>query len=52
MEEYCRKVKIIQKLNSVNAIYGAGKGDGIYLGLLNNDGIIKDKEFFRKWINM
>lgn len=52
MEEYCRSVKITEKLNSVNAIYNVGKSDGIYLGLLNNDGTIKDKEFFREWINM
>ena len=52
MEEYCRSVKITEKLNSVNAIYNVGKSDGIYLGLLNNDGTIKDKEFFREWINV
>lgn len=52
MEEYCRSVKITEKLNSVNAIYNVGKSDGVYLGLLNNDGTIKDKEFFREWINV
>lgn len=52
MDEYCRSVKITEKLNSVNAIYNVGKGDGVYLGLLNNDRTIKDKEFFRKWINI
>lgn len=52
MEEYCRKVKITEKLNSVNAIYSIGKGNGIYLGLLNNDGTIRNKEFLREWISI
>lgn len=52
MNEYCRKVKITEKINSVNAIYNVGKSNGVYLSLLNNDGTIKDKEFFKEWINM
>lgn len=52
MEEYCKRINITQEPNSVNAIYSVGKYDGEYLGLLNKDGTIKDKEFFEKWINM
>lgn len=52
IEEYCRKVKITENFNSVNAIYSVGKADGVYLGLLNKDGTIKDKEFFKMWINI
>ncbi|KHD16248.1 hypothetical protein [Clostridium butyricum] len=41
---------ISEKVNSSNAIYCVGKGDGIFLGLLNKDGTVKDKEFFKNWI--
>lgn len=43
--------EISDKPNSVNAIWTVGKGDGIYLDLLNQDGSIKDYDFFEKWIS-
>jgi len=39
-----------EKLNSAKAIYTVGKGDGIYLGLLYNDGKIKNWDFFDEWV--
>lgn len=51
MFDYCKDKRITEKFNSINAIYSVGKGDGIYLGLLNNDGTIKDSSFFRRWIS-
>lgn len=42
---------ISEKENSAGAIWQVGKGDGVYLGVLNNDGTIKDREFFVRWIN-
>ncbi|WP_207652582.1 hypothetical protein [Anaerovirgula multivorans] len=42
--------EITDKMNSVNAIWTVGKGDGVYLGVLNEDGSIKDIEFIEKWI--
>ena len=43
---------ISENENSANAIYAVGKGDGIYLNILNDDGTIKDYEFFRKWLEI
>jgi hypothetical protein len=42
--------KITDKPNSVNAIWIVGKGDGVYLDVLNKDGSIKDYDFFENWI--
>jgi hypothetical protein len=39
------------KDNSANAIWQVGKGDGIYLGILNQDGSVKDWDFIKKWIH-
>lgn len=41
---------ITEKINSVSAIWTVGKGDGVYLGILNDDGSIKDNEFIEKWM--
>ena len=41
---------ISDKQNSVNAIWQVGKRDGIYLGLLNEDGTIKNWSFFEEWL--
>jgi hypothetical protein len=42
---------ISEKENSASAIWQVGKGDGVYLGVLNDDGTIRDRDFFVKWIN-
>jgi len=49
-EKYILDHQITEKINSVNAIWSVGKGDGIYREVLNADGFIKDSEFIEKWI--
>lgn len=29
-----------------------GKGDGVYLNILNDDGSVKDWKFMQKWIEL
>lgn len=48
--EYVYKNGITDKQNSAQAIWQVGKGDGTYLGLLNEDGCIRDWDFFEQWI--
>lgn len=43
--------RISQKDNTAQAIWQVGKGDGVYLELLESDGSIKDYGFFKSWIN-
>lgn len=50
MFNFLKEKSITEKVNSAKAIYTVGKGDGIYLDLLYNDGRIKNWEFFNKWI--
>lgn len=49
--EFIYSNEISNKPNTVNAIWTVGKVDGIYLDLLNQDGSIKDYDFFEKWIS-
>lgn len=52
-ENFIRYIKdnnISDKDNSALAIWQVGKGDGIYLGILNNDGSIRDWDFINKWL--
>lgn len=48
--DYIKKSGISDKPNTAQAIWQVGKGDGIYLGLLSDDGSIKDWNFFAHWI--
>lgn len=41
---------ISDKLNTAQAIWQVGKGDGVFLDILNNDGTIKDFDFFNKLV--
>jgi hypothetical protein len=43
--------RISQKVNTAQAIWQVGKGDGVFLDLLESDGSIKDYRFFRSWID-
>ncbi len=43
---------ISDRENSVNAIWSVGKGDGEYLGILDNNGRFYDMDFLRKWISL
>lgn len=49
--EYVMKNGITDKLNSAQAIWQVGKGDGTYLGVLNDDGSVRDWHYFKKWVN-
>jgi hypothetical protein len=49
--EYCLNNGLAGTENSANAIYQVGKGDGVFLEILNEDGSIKDWEFIFKWLN-
>lgn len=48
--DYIKKSGISEKENTAQAIWQVGKGDGVYLDVLNNDGTIRDWNFFAKWI--
>ena len=41
---------ISEKERSALAIWQVGKGDGVYLEILNEDGTIKDRDFFARWV--
>jgi hypothetical protein len=48
--EYVLKNEITDKPNTKQAIWQVGKGDGFYLGVLNEDGSVRDWGFFEKWV--
>lgn len=50
VQEYCKLARITDKELSMKAIYNTGKGDGEYLGILNENGSIADWDFFEKWV--
>jgi hypothetical protein len=43
---------ITLNVNSAQAIWQVGKGDGVYLGILNDDGTVRDWDFIKKWIGI
>ncbi|GKX30758.1 hypothetical protein SH1V18_32380 [Vallitalea longa] len=47
--EYVKINNISTKYNSAQAIWQVGKGDGVYLKILNKNGTIKDWDFIEKW---
>jgi len=49
--QFIKDSRISQQDNSAQAIWQVGKGDGVFLDLLESDGSIKDYEFFKSWIN-
>lgn len=49
---FCKYIKdneISKKKNSAQAIWQVGKGDGVFLDILNLDGTVKDWDFIKKW---
>lgn len=50
--KFCINKRMAGTPNSAGAIYNVGKGDGIYLGILNKDGTVKDWDFMNKWVNI
>ena len=47
--QFIKDSNITTKDNTANAIWSVGKNDGVYLGILNSDGTIRDINFFRQW---
>ncbi len=47
---YVKGNGITEKDNSVFAIWQVGKGDGVYLGILHNNGAVKDWNFLKSWV--
>lgn len=50
--KYVKENNISDKSNPAQAIWQVGKGDGVYLGILNDDGTIRDWDFIRKWLKI
>ena len=44
--QFIKDSNITTKDNTANAIWSVGKNDGVYLGILNSDGTIRDINFF------
>ena len=44
-----KELEITKKENLIRTIWKVGQCDGQYLGVLNADGTIRDKNFFRQW---
>lgn len=49
--QYIKENGISEKDNTAQAIWQVGKGDGMFLDILYDDGTIKDVEFINNWIN-
>lgn len=49
--EYIKNTNITDKDGSINAIWQVGKGDGVFLEILNEDGSIKDWNFIKQWVD-
>ena len=47
--ERIKEMGISTKDSTANAIFKVGRNDGVYLGVLNSDGTIRDINFFRQW---
>lgn len=48
--EYIIEYKISNNIEDAQAIWEVGISDGVYLDLLNEDGTVKDWNFFKKWV--
>jgi len=48
--DYIKNIGISDKINSAQAIWQVGKGDGVYLEILENDGKVRDWDFMMKWV--
>lgn len=48
--KYVKENGITDKDNSAHAIWQVGKGDGVYLEVLHNDGGVKDWKFLKSWV--
>ncbi len=48
--KYVKKSGISDNGNSAQAIWQVGKGDGIYLNILKDNGKVKDWDFMDRWV--
>lgn len=48
--KYVKNARITDNGNSAQAIWQVGKGDGVYLEILQDDGRVKDWDFIIKWV--
>jgi hypothetical protein len=48
--DYCLNNGMAGTVNSSNAIYTVGKGDGFFLEILNKDGTVRNWKFMNKWV--
>lgn len=46
---YIFENEMTKKENSAQAIWQVGKGDGVYLNILNNDGSVNDWDYIISW---
>jgi hypothetical protein len=49
--EYVKTSGISNNINSAGAIWQVGKGDGVFLGILNDDGTVRDWGFMHQWVH-
>ncbi|MDE5977682.1 MAG: hypothetical protein K2G70_04350 [Turicibacter sp.] len=49
---HIEEMGISTKASSAKAIWNIGKSDGVYLGVLNQDGSIRDFNFFSQWLQL
>lgn len=47
--KYVKDSEISKEGNTAQAIWQVGKGDGVFLGILNDDGSVKDWNYIKKW---
>jgi len=48
--KYIMENEITDTDNSAQAIWQVGKGDGVFLEILHNDGVVKDWGFLKAWV--
>ena len=48
--KYVMENGITDKEKTAQAIWSVGKGDGVYLEILQHDGLVKDWDFLKSWV--
>ena len=48
--KYVMENGITDKEKSAQAIWSVGKGDGVYLEILHDNGLVKDWDFLKSWV--
>lgn len=50
--KYIKRTGISDEGNTAQAIWQVGKGDGVFLEILNDDGTVRDRDFINKWADV